>query len=1158
MALAFLALMFLPSATPPEDLLPTNGVQGMRSAYPDLPMLFEENQGQTDPQVRFVSRGEGYTLFVTPTEATFVLAGPPEAQTPDSLALEPRGRGTSTVLNMRLLGANAGSALTGSGPTETAVNYFVGNDPAQWTRDVPTFSRLRKRDVYPGIDMVYRGTRGELEYDFIVSPGADPSDIRMRLDGPDRVRLDQGSLVAEFGDRKLVQHPPSIYQKIDGERQAVDGSFLITDDGEVRFDIGTYEADLPLVIDPIVSYSTYLGGSANDTPIGLAVDAEGNTYIAGTTASIDFPGADLASVDAGAGDDAFLAKISADGSSIVFATYMGGESLDAARAVTLGETGRIFVTGATDSPDFPVVGSLQAESNGFFDVFVSIFSSRGGDLLYSTYLGGEKDEVATAIALDGDENIFITGESNSVRFPTAAALQPLGLGTTDAFVTKLKEDGSGAAFSTYLGLDGGSGRGVVADGEGNVWVTGLTGSADFPTRSPTQSTLGGSFDAFVARFSPEGFLMFSTFLGGSDVDIGSGIALDSSGNVYVVGETDSADFPVSNAFQTTRFGTTDVFVTKFNSDGSVLLSSSFLGGSGTDAATSVATDSAGNVYVAGSTNSTDFPTAAAIQLAAGGGNDGFVSKFDSTVRTLTYSTYVGGSGQDVVGHMAVDATGSAYVTGSTDSTDFPTASPLQSTPAGERDAFLLKIGPNPTTFSVSDRGGFSVASPGTSSASTVGYSRIQPGDASTTPSGVAIFGFRADGILVSEAGVPASTTRLSGRIYAEVAGAINTGIAIVNPSSQDATISFYFTDTLGANFGDGSLTLGANQQIARFLDQAPFNGASVGGTFTFTSDVPVAVVALRGLTNERSEFLITTLPVAPLASASTDTLLFPHFADGNGWTTEVMLVNPTDAVLTGAVTFMGTGSGTSAANPVTLALDDGRSGSEFAYSIEPRTSVRLRSSNPASVQTGSIRVTPSSGSTTPAGLSVFSLSSGGVTVAEAGVPAGTSGTGFRVYAETAGTPGQVGSVRTGMAITNTAGSQTTVTFALTELDGTTIAMSASVDVPPLGQVAQFIDELFPALGTPFSGIVRVTSDNAVGIVGLRARTNERGDFLITTTPPSNETAASTNAETFFPHFADAGGWTTQFILFSGSAGQSTAGTLRFFNDDGLLLDLPVS
>ena len=461
------------------------------------------------------------------------------------------------------------------------------------------------------------------------------------------------------------------------------------------------------------------------------------------------------------------------------------------------------------------------------------------------------------------------------------------------------------------------------------------------------------------------------------------------------------------------------------------------------------------------------------------------------------------------------------------------------------------------SFSIPDRGGTSTTSSGSADTLRVGYGRIRADAGSSTPAGIAIFQFRdSEGVLISEAGVPASEPVLEGRIFAEVNGPVNTGLAIANPNDVPATISFYFTDTSGTRFADGSLELGAHQQTAKFLDQEPFNsGSSVLGTFTFTSSVPVAVVALRGFTNEASEFLMTTLPVAPLSSTSSDTVYFPHFADGSGWATQIVLVNPTDRTIAGTVAFLGPGSTTVAASPVVLTLDDGRTESRFNYSIPPHSTQRLTTSNPpGGLAVGSVRVTPDSGTPAPSGLVVFSFASGGKTVSEAGVPALPNGSAFRVYVEAAGTPGQAGSIRSGLAITNAEATTNTVTLEVTHLDGSLAVPPATLALPPSGHIAGFIDERF-TLPDNFSGVLRVTSTAEVAIVGLRLRINENGELKMTTTPPSNETGPSTTADVFFPHFADSGGWSTQFILYSGTAGQAVSGTLRFIDASGQPLDL---
>ncbi len=540
-----------------------------------------------------------------------------------------------------------------------------------------------------------------------------------------------------------------------------------------------------------------------------------------------------------------------------------------------------------------------------------------------------------------------------------------------------------------------------------------------------------------------------------------------------------------------------------------------------------------------------------------------------TIYAMASATFVRGTGQNAGVYRSTDngttwsrLDGNLQLTRVWDITTFPDNPGslfLSSDGDGILSVTLDDASATTTSFTISDRSGSSLATPGGAGSTLVGYARIQPRSGSTTPSGVAIFGFRGNGVLVSEAGVPASPLIQSGRIYAEVAGAVNTGLAIANPNSESAVISFFCTDSNGANFGAGSLTLGANEQTAKFLSEEPFKtGLAVNGTFTFTSSLPVSVVAHRGLTNERSDFLITTLPVASLTASTADTIFFPHFADGGGWTTQVILVNPSDATITGTVQFLGQGSGTISAQPVNLMLTDGQIGSDFAYSIPARSSRRLQTSSPATVSVGSVRVVKDAGTATPSGVGIFSLASGGVTVAEAGVPSLPTSSVFRMYAEVSGTPGAAGSLRSGVAIANTSSTATTAIFELTTLDGTSTGLTASQSVPPSGQIATFVDELFPTLTTPFQGVLRISSTaTAVAVIGLRARTNERGDFLITTTPPTDETGATSSAELLFPHLADSGGWNTQFILFSGVAGGTSSGTLGFFSQAGWALGLIV-
>ena len=473
------------------------------------------------------------------------------------------------------------------------------------------------------------------------------------------------------------------------------------------------------------------------------------------------------------------------------------------------------------------------------------------------------------------------------------------------------------------------------------------------------------------------------------------------------------------------------------------------------------------------------------------------------------------------------------------------------------------------SFSIPNLGGWSTTSSGTETDLKEGYGRISAETGSTTPSGIAIFGFRQGGVLIAEAGVPATEPVQEGRIFAEVNGPVNTGLAIANPNDAPATIAFYFTDTDGVRFGEDSFELGAHEQIADFLNETPFNGGNtVLGTFTFTSSLPIAVIALRGFTNRDGDFLMTTLPVAPLATpltpfttdtANTGTVYFPHFADGSGWATQVILVNPTDDTIAGTVRFLDQGSATTGAAPAVLTLDDDRTGSSFDYSIPPNGSYRIVTSNPSGgVSVGSVRAIPDNGHRAPSGLVIFSFTSAGKTVLEAGVPALAAGSAFRVYVESSGTPEQIGSIRTGLAITNAADTANTVTLEVTNLDGTLAAPPGTLTIPPSGQVSRFIDEFFDSLPPHFSGVLRVTSTAEVAIVGLRLRYNNRGELKMTTTPPSDETGPSTMADRFFPHIVDSAGWSTQFILFSGTAGQASSGTLSFIDTAGAPWDLPTT
>jgi hypothetical protein len=430
------------------------------------------------------------------------------------------------------------------------------------------------------------------------------------------------------------------------------------------------------------------------------------------------------------------------------------------------------------------------------------------------------------------------------------------------------------------------------------------------------------------------------------------------------------------------------------------------------------------------------------------------------------------------------------------------------------------------TFSVADRGAFVASTAGSASALTVGYARIQ-GQSGTLPSGIAIFGLQQRGVVVSETSVPASPLIQSGRIFGEVNGPVNTGIAIANPNTGDVTVSFFFTDSNGNNFGAGTTTIPAGQQIGAFLNEAPFNGGnSVFGTFTFSSTALVSAIAIRGFTNERSEFLMTTLPVLALGGTSSETITLAHFADGGGWRTQVVLVNPGDIAIGGTIQFLASGGQTVSVSP---------------YSIPPRGATRIPTAGTAAtIQAGSVRV--STTTTTPSAVAIFTYKPGDATVTEAGVPALSNGSAFQVYVE------KSGSVETGIAIANPSGSAITVSLNLTRADGTSTGLAGQLNIPANGQSALFLSEIpgLASLTAPFQGVLRITSATPVAVTSLRGRTNQRREFLVTTTTPVDESAAIPGTELLFPHFAEGSGYNMQFVLF----GRVSSGTMYLFGRSG--------
>ena len=594
---------------------------------------------------------------------------------------------------MKLVHANPKAEVVGQDELPGKSNYFIGNDPKKWHTDVPQFAKVRYENVYPGVDLVYYGNHRELEYDFVLRPGANPAAIRLGIEGAKRLRLERSDLVMASAAGDVRLRSPKIYQESNGVRHEIRGGYVITNKNEVGFGVEAYDRRRALVIDPVLAYSTYLGGSGGDNARGVAVDGFGNAYVTGLTISTDFPIVNAIQPGNHGNPETFVSKFNPDGSGLIWSTYLGGTSQTVADAIAVDSTGNAYITGFTDCLDFPTVNAVQATNGGGqYDAFVTKINSAGSALVYSTYLGGNDNDNGFGIAADSSGNAYVTGFTYSSNFPTANAIQPSRKGTSDAFVTKIKADGSAFVYSTFLGGSTDEiGNGIAVDPAGNVYVAGQTDSTNFPTNNAFQSTFaGGHWDAFVAEINVAGnAFVYSTYLGGSDEDEANGIAVDSTGNVSVAGITYSTNFPTANALQPTNHGGSDAFVTRFNAGGT-LAYSTYLGGSLNDSSSGVAVDSAGNTYVTGITASNDFPQQSYIGLCEGAPT-GFLTNINQAGSALVYSTCWGNQ-QTYANAVAVDSAGSAYVVGETGFNDFPISLfAFQQSFGGDGDAVVFKV-----------------------------------------------------------------------------------------------------------------------------------------------------------------------------------------------------------------------------------------------------------------------------------------------------------------------------------------------------------------------------------------------------------------------------------------------------------------------------------
>lgn len=630
-------------------------------------MAFEGNAGQFQLEIKFGVRGLGYSAFLTASEVYLQLTEP-RKQEPVTHSHKLQGNGSTSGIRIALIGADQGAVGSLDGKLPGKSNYFLGKNPKSWITGLPQFSRVRLADIYPGIDVIYYGSQGRLENDFVVRPSAHPEAIHMKVDASDGVRLDNsGDLVLGTPQGNVRLSQPTVYQEGPAGRRYIAASFVLQEHGEVSFRIADYDHSRELVIDPILAYGTYLGGANGygQDMSGIAVDSAGNAIIVGDTGFSTYPIVNAIQPTNKGYADCVVTKINAEGTALLFSTFLGGSSTDYGSGIALDPQGNIYVSASTYSTDFPTLHPFQSALAGLENAFVTKIKADGSALIYSTYLGGSGQERGGAIAVDKQGRAYVTGSTTSSDFPVRLAIQPAFGGVLDIFVAKFNASGNALLYSTYLGgsaqeIDGG----IAVDANDNVYVDGSTSSTDFPTLHAIQPTFGGGFqDVFVTKIRADGkALLYSTYLGGSDQEWPGAIVPDSSGNAYLAGFTASRDFPIMNAFQPTQTGPGgDAFITELNGDGSNFVFSTYFGGTLGDGASTIAVDPAGYIYVAGGTDSKNFPLAHPLQSKITPFQTAFVSKFTPGASSLLFSTYLGVN--EVVISLVVDSAGSAYLVG---------------------------------------------------------------------------------------------------------------------------------------------------------------------------------------------------------------------------------------------------------------------------------------------------------------------------------------------------------------------------------------------------------------------------------------------------------------------------------------------------------------
>lgn len=839
-----------------------------------LPLLFEENRGQAEPSAGFVTRVGGKRMLIG-SAGVWLPAEDAPVQGLPTMELAHRNTEASGEVVDWLPGRS---------------NYLLGAHSEEWITGVRQASKVRYRSIYSGIDVVYYGNNRRLEYDFVVAPGADPGQIQLRFPRSSRPRVSEnGDLVVGEADSSFRLKRPLVYQLMEGKRWEIAGDFRVDEAGAVGFELGDWDPALELVIDPILEFSSYFGGTSDDAVNDVVTDAEGNIYVTGATASqgLATAGASQGTKQLGGllGTDAFVAKFDPTGMNLLYLTYIGGSNEDTGFGIALDGEGNSLVVGTTASSDFPTVDAMQTQNANAgallgLDSFVLKLDAAGSALEYSTYLGGKGLELEGAIDVDAKGNAYVVASTTSTDLPVVNALQPQSGGTAsfspDAMVAKFDPTGN-PVFVTYLGASMEDwGFGIAADGAGNAWVTGMTRSPDFPIAGfAVQNSKRGTFDAFLAKIHSGGrHLLYSSYLGGTHDDAGRDVAVDRSANVYVAGSTGSDDFPVSEdsraQFKERGVRGQDAFVAKLTTSGREIEYSTFLGGGGTELVHSISVGADGRVVVGGDTDSSDLELVRAFQSSNRGLYDAFVMKLDP-VGGAEYTTYVGGTGHDGASGVALSADGHAVVGGMAISPDFPTTEGArQSNPRGSSESFLSKLIPSGPTPILTTEGLVSAA------------------DFSGTPLApdmwVALFGENlAEKLVLADGELP---TRLGG-----------TSVAIVDRAGRWKPAKLQFVSPNRLNFLMPSRLISGNVTV-----EVTNDGGQVG-----SAPVRVERVAPSLFTANASGMgpaAATFLRVAADGARTEDFTFDPNAAAGARANVPIHLGDGTDQVF---ISFFGTG-----------------------------------------------------------------------------------------------------------------------------------------------------------------------------------------------------------------------------------------------------------